>query len=332
MWHFAECAIQGRGHIKSGIPCQDKTMVRHKDDTFVITLADGAGSARYSHFGAENITNSVVDIMPTQFDYYFSEPNAHKVTSDIYQRYLKNLTQLAEELQCPIKELASTLLFVVVKNNQFILGHIGDGIIGYIKENQLKIASFPNNGEFSNETSFATASNASNQMNIIKGELNGISGFVLMSDGTAESLYNKREKKLATVIKKIANLSILLPKENIDSILSSSFQKSVIQATLDDCSMVLMCLNSLNFNGFLHCSFRQKCQILELSRRHQKLRAYRYSELLKFMRQSRTRLELYKFISEIGVRKKHLDKHLQRLMKLSLIELKDGRYASLISF
>ena len=117
--------------------------------------------------------------MINQFDKYFLESNAHKVTSDMCLRYLENLTLLANNLKCGIKDLASTLLFVAIKENQFILGHVGDGIIGYLKHGQLKIASFPTNGEFPNETLFATSPNADSQMNIVKGELNAISGFVL---------------------------------------------------------------------------------------------------------------------------------------------------------
>ena len=43
-------------------------------------------------------------------------------------------------------------------------------------------------------------------MKMMKGQLNGITGFALMSDGTEESLYNKREKSLAPALKKIMDL------------------------------------------------------------------------------------------------------------------------------
>lgn len=338
MWHFTECAIQGRGHIKSGTPCQDKTMVLHKNNVFIITLADGAGSAQYSHFGAASIIEAVSSVLAERFDRYFSEENAHVVTSNIYKNYSDVLLELSNELNCKIQDLASTLLFVAVKDERFILGHIGDGIIGYVKNDQIKIASFPNNGEFSNETQFATSKNAHHYMNMIKGELNGITGFILMSDGTADSLYNKREKKLADVIKKIIKLSILLPKNKIDEILYKSFQKSVIQSTFDDCSMAVMSLNVANFNGFLQCNIEQKCGILNIinSNRDRNLRVQRYSALLEFMQQPRTLTELYQFIKDRNIkirriRKKDLDKHLKYLINLSLIELKNNYYHTLIT-
>ena len=35
-------------------------------------------------------------------------------------------------------DLASTLLFVAIKDNKFIMAHIGDGIIGYLKQDEVK--------------------------------------------------------------------------------------------------------------------------------------------------------------------------------------------------
>ena len=54
-------------------------------------------------------------------------------------------------------DLASTLLFVAIKDNKFIMAHIGDGIIGYLKQDELKIATHPMNGEFINTTVFTTS-------------------------------------------------------------------------------------------------------------------------------------------------------------------------------
>ena len=46
MWRSVCCAMQGSGHKKSGVPCQDKTFRLNKNNVHVIALSDGAGSAR----------------------------------------------------------------------------------------------------------------------------------------------------------------------------------------------------------------------------------------------------------------------------------------------
>ena len=76
-----------------------------------------------------------------------------------------------------------------------------------MKNNELKIASYPENGEFVNTTIFVTSKDALSTMKLMKGQINGITGFALMSDGTETSLYNKRDKNLASGLKKLMELS-----------------------------------------------------------------------------------------------------------------------------
>lgn len=46
---------------------------------------------------------------------------------------MDGLEKLAQELDCLVKDLASTLLVVAVKNGKYLILHIGDGVIGYVK-------------------------------------------------------------------------------------------------------------------------------------------------------------------------------------------------------
>ena len=112
-----------------------------------------------------------------------------------------NLTEEANSRKCDVRDLSSTLLVAAVHENDFILAHIGDGVIGYLDGNELKVASMPDNGEFSNVTTFVTSSEALASMRVFKGKLNDKDAFVLMSDGTEQSLYHKPTKKLADVVK-----------------------------------------------------------------------------------------------------------------------------------
>lgn len=42
------------------------------------------------------------------------------------------------------------LLLAAVSEERFLLVHIGDGVIGYLDGDTLKVASVPDNGEFAN--------------------------------------------------------------------------------------------------------------------------------------------------------------------------------------
>ncbi|MDR2522727.1 MAG: protein phosphatase 2C domain-containing protein [Synergistaceae bacterium] len=50
-----------------------------------------------------------------------------------------------------------------------LIVHIGDGIIGYLDGAELKIASLPDNGEFSNVTTFVTSNEAAVSMRLFSG-------------------------------------------------------------------------------------------------------------------------------------------------------------------
>ena len=71
MWSSVQCAVQGRSHVISNTPCQDKTFHMSEDDTEVIALADGAGSAKLSHFGAELVTKRICELLVKQFRIYY---------------------------------------------------------------------------------------------------------------------------------------------------------------------------------------------------------------------------------------------------------------------
>lgn len=230
MWQFIHYATPGRSHIKNNIPCQDKTYVLNKRNVHVIALSDGAGSARLSHFGAQESVRFIAEYMTEHFDEYV---NGDK--EKLLLKIQKKLMLKTKKHKCSIADLACTLLCVAVKDNQFILLHVGDGVIGCLKNNALEILSTPDNGEFANTTSFVTSKNALSAMKYIVSDASYISGFVLMSDGTQASLYSKRDNMLAPVLKDIMQSDLSISKLQIG--LQNSFEKTIKNNTSDDCSI-----------------------------------------------------------------------------------------------
>lgn len=234
-----KCASIGKSHIKANLPCQDKVFSYNspKTNTHIIALADGAGSAKLSHIGAEICTKLIVSNLKNNFEKYFNNPNAAKIKRAIINRILSTLTIAAQKYNCQLRDLASTLLCVAVKNENFIMLHIGDGIIGYLKNDELYLASSGENGEFANTTFFTTTKNVSMQLK--KGDLGAINGFILMSDGAQESLFDKKNKYLAPILKSILerakNNPILTQKA-----LQHSFDTIIKDKTKDDCSICIM--------------------------------------------------------------------------------------------
>lgn len=327
MWNAIQCAVQGRSHIKSGIPCQDKTYSVVDDNIQVIALADGAGSAKFSHYGAEAVTKFICLELVEKFDTYFATENGVAVKQEILECVLKNLSTTAKKLECEIKELASTLLLVAIKDDKFIIAHIGDGVIGYLKNNEMKIASQPENGEFVNTTVFTTSKDAIMTMKLIKGFLGTIQGFVLMSDGPEARLYSKQENKLADVLKKIMHMSTIISIDKIQEQVRQSFESTIIKETTDDCSMAMLVKTNDSFKGYLKLSNKGKRELLKIKFASPKKIIRRYDDLLVYLQNKRS---IHQIARKIHLKPKYAQRYIDKLRMLNFIEKNSGYYHTIL--
>ena len=241
-WKLASAYVTGRGHLTKNIPCQDRTfelISKHSTGVFYgLSLADGAGSYKFSDIGAEIVTEEILTYLKSNFSNLLQVKNTSK-------KIIKNIEErLAVESKnrgINIKELSSTLLFVVIKNNKFIVGHIGDGVIGVLdKDNKISVLSHPDNGEYSNSTFFTTTDSYPDRLRLIKGNIVDSTGFILMSDGSDESLYDSRTKELAPVNAEIINWLDGRSSEEVKSALQWNLNNKIIHKTHDDCSLGIL--------------------------------------------------------------------------------------------
>ena len=330
MWKIAQCAIQGRSHIKNNIPCQDKTFALVRNGVYVTALADGAGSAELSHLGAGRVTEFVCHELSENFDRFFDSEDGVSVKQELMSKIIISIDEVARKYQSDIKKFASTLLFVAVKDDRFIIAHLGDGVIGYVKNDILKVASEPYNGEFANTTVFTTSKNATFFLKLIKGTLENISGFVLMSDGTAEALYSKAKKQLSNGVKKVIDLCRHANLEYVEKMLDYSFCNTIRQVTADDCSICVMsCVNS-QFREYFQLDIKDKAKLLKIKFGVSlKRQVERYDKILLYLSEDKTLKSVSKYIH---LKPKYTKKYIDRLLELDFIEKSDGKYHSILDF
>lgn len=199
------------------------------------------------------------------FDSIYENQNGQAVKLLIDKEIKKQLTDLSVDMNCDVRDLASTILSVAVNDGRFLLLHIGDGVIGYSKNTELKIASHPTNGEYANTTVFTTSSDAVMNMKLVKGPLADIDGFILMSDGTETGLYHKREKRLSDVLGKIIQMTTYTPVSLIESELEDSFSKVLRNITTDDCSIALLVNTDDSYKGYLFLDNQAKMELLHIN-------------------------------------------------------------------
>ena len=134
---------------------------------------------------------------------------------------------------------------MAIKSNKFIIGHLGDGVIGMLdKFNHLKVISKPDNGEFSNATYFTTSISYPNRLRLIKGILKNSRGFIIMSDGCQESLYDKRTETLSEINKELINWLENNNEKEVENALFYNLEQVIRNKTQDDCSIGIMRINA----------------------------------------------------------------------------------------
>jgi len=286
LWKQYSCAMQGRKHIKENIPCQDKTKICFRNNTYVIALADGAGSARCSHYGAEIVVSSVCEFITDHFDELLQDNDALSVKTKILNYILDRLNNEAINKNCTINDMASTLLFVAIKNDVFFVCHIGDGVIGYLKNGELKLISSPENEEFANVTFFVTSKQAPKYTKIFRGKTDGVSGFFLMSDGTSNCLYEKKSHRFSKIITKIMQRIILIDENEANRLINKYFNVIVEETeTGDDCSISLICRETDILKHYKNLSFAEKCELFALddSSDNNEQEIINYDNTIKYM-------------------------------------------------
>lgn len=325
LWKLSSCAVQGRAHIKNGTPCQDKTLTSYTNGVYAICLSDGAGSARLSHFGAACVVNNICELLTTDFDSLYEKDDGREVKITIVNSITEAICKEADKRCCEPKDLAATMLAVAVKDNRFIIAHIGDGVVGCLKGSELKVISSPSNGEHANETYFVTSSGALNTMALFKGCINNISGFVIMSDGTEQSLYNKRNNTLSNAIIKIMQRNVLIKEETMTSQLEKTFQEIISTRTHDDCSIAILCRNSETLRTYDNLSTDEKCELFNIASwdNNKKKRIKRYEEILGILKAPHTCPEVAKIIH---LKTRFTRNHLDSLCAAGIATVDKGKY------
>ena len=235
---------QGARHIANSLPCEDRTLGKIQNGVCVIALADGAGSSKYTHsaLGAECITETICNFFCNNFDKFYdikAEKEQQQIIMAICHHALK---QKAEEIGLDsITKMSSTMLCVAVKDNKAVVCHIGDGVIGALTDDGVKIVSKPDNGEFASTTYFIASSAASEHLRIQKLTINGEHAFFMMSDGVSEYVYNENSGELNNGALK---MSLMAFEKSGNESLAKTIDEFMIKkdSASDDCSFICVSL------------------------------------------------------------------------------------------
>jgi hypothetical protein len=155
-WVVLGATVQGTGHLLTALPCQDAFAFRvMSDDTLVVAVADGLGTAALAHTGAWLAVNGAVDWFATTL------ADAAPEESGEWRRWFwegfgwvrSRLEADAQANQLPLRDYATTLLVAVIAGEWLAIGHIGDGaVVAQLADGEVVTVSPPQNGEYANQT------------------------------------------------------------------------------------------------------------------------------------------------------------------------------------
>lgn len=325
MWKKINYEIQGRGHEKEDIPCQDKTYAISVNGVHCMALADGAGSAKLSHIGAEVAVKAAAHYICDNFEKALADEDGKETKMEFVSTVYMALEMTANELDCDIKDLASTLMLVAIKNDYYILFHIGDGIVGALKDDSVNVISWPTNGEFAGSTVFTTSRDALNYLVAKKQRLEDIEGFILMSDGTGDSFYDKNRKELVSSTKNFFEYLKAETEEDMKDIIDCTFREVISKKTYDDCSICLILVGEEEGPEAYKLTFEALCNRFGVNPNpyvKSKKRVKRYSMIINYVKEPRTLKEIS---NKLKLKPKYAKKVIDRLIEKEAIVI-DGIY------
>lgn len=214
---------RGRSHAQEGKPRDDHFKLFHceESDWYIIAVADGAGSAKYSREGSRIACETVVEhckeqlLNNTAFEesiraYHLADnkESARRQMSTIIYKIVgnaaflasKNITEAALTNHFHVKDFATTLMFAICKKfdfGWFVASYwVGDGAMCiFNKENKsYRLLGVPDEGEYSGQTRFLTMQEIFKDPKSVLDRLRfsieeDFTALILMTDGVSDPMF-----------------------------------------------------------------------------------------------------------------------------------------------
>ena len=215
---------RGRSHAQEGKPRDDDFRLFHDNESgwYVMAVADGAGSAKYSRRGSQIACITVVDHCKKMLtdNYEFenaicqwvndkeNEEKRTRVTRDVINIVYKGAVKAHETIRkvaeanedYKLKDFATTLMFAICKKYEFgwfiASFWVGDGAMAIYdgKDGTVKLLGTPDEGEFSGQTRFLTMPEIFHDKEVISKRLKmaivpDFTALFLMTDGVSDPMF-----------------------------------------------------------------------------------------------------------------------------------------------
>ncbi len=169
MWKYGYASVTGASHVKSGLPCQDASVVatainQAGEEILIAIASDGAGSAAFAQIGSRMACDLFLSDVKKVWE---SEGNWNQLRQEYFTRWPKKFQAILQAENQPngqkLNSFACTFLLAIVGRSQAIFAQIGDGAMvkaSAENPNQYNCVCWPQQGEYANTTNFLTDADA----------------------------------------------------------------------------------------------------------------------------------------------------------------------------
>ena len=146
-----------------------------------------------------------------------------------------------------------------------------------------------------------------------------------MSDGTEASCYDKRRRAFAKAVDNLLLEQSRRPSAAFTKLLEEAVEVSLKPATTDDCSLVLMVKSDDATQSYEALAEVERRALFGLAEHGREIRFARYEQIMRLLNDAADDgLSVSSLARTLGIKEKHLDKHLQTLIGKGLV-VKRGR-------
>lgn len=185
MWNVSMRTITGAYHERNKMLCQDQVFCKKGVNGQSVVLADGTGDSNANTFCVREVADFTSDALLEFAESGFDGPIGKE---DVIQRLMEGIVRIIskymESCQLPADAFASTLMGIAIdhRRGNYLLIHLGDGIILGRSGQQSCVLSYPVNGN-ADQTFLTISENLFLHMKVRQGRLEKLDRLVLCSDG-----------------------------------------------------------------------------------------------------------------------------------------------------
>lgn len=237
-WKIPSASIRGKAHATQNVCGEDSRGIKLDGHNAAVVLTDGAGSASHAFHGSKAIADALSSFLVKNVDkaLNYSDEAVRAIILRIVEAELETLKAQYPGTQA--EDFSTTAAGWISDGERFVAFNVGDGIIGRVSaKNEAETLLGQERGEFANSSFFITDSGAVRHLRIARGDVQSGDVFFLMTDGSAECLYDQIKGLYAPALHTMAEWTRRYTRESVNEGLLDVMQRLFSRRTSDDCAL-----------------------------------------------------------------------------------------------